>query len=464
MNTRAAVIAGGLSSLLLAPLAAAQSPPGPPAEQPPVQSEPEDAAAIEPEPEPEPEPSYAAPRVTAKLRTQGPVVVGQMIELELALLRDETQPNRQPALFPELRVRGAISVRVQQSPPPGLVRVDGVAFVEQRRRYQIFALRPGALELPSAEILVPGAPGEFEHLATPPLVVEVEAVPHATASPPLVARGVELERTVAGELGSLRVGDAFRVDHVLRAADTDAVMLPSLELDAIEGLAAYPAEGSSSTRVDRGRVQATRTASVTYVARRAGRYDLPARSVVWLDPQTGELHEARVEALPVRVRLNPSLGLDAFGPRERLLPYLLLILLTLGAALGGVRLFRWLRARASARREVVRSASERESFEALLAAARSGGELTTLNALYRWLHAAWPRRPATLAALRRLAEDPALERATRELEARVTTSSQTGTSAALVEPLERLRSREGQTRADTRLSALNAAPHRADHR
>lgn len=395
------------------------------------------------------------PRVVATVRGPDPAYVGEKVEIEVALMRDDRNEDNPPAFFPEIRVRGAIAVRTDYAPPPEIRREDGVPFLTQLRRYLVFPQHAGTFEVPPIEASFPGPDGEPLRVASAAVSFEAKTPAGSGDSPPLVSRDVRIVRRVEGALEGIRVGDAFTVTTELTAADLDAVMLPALPGGELEGLTRYEGEARSETRVERGRFTARREESTTYVARDLGRYVLPPLSVRWLDPEAGAYHEATAPALRFFVRPNPSLGRGCLGGSRAVGRVVAGLALLVALALGLVRARRWYRRRRAAGLRVAPSAAETAAFRAVEAAAASNDDGRTLGALYSWLRFAVPGDAPTLDAMLSDGQDLELVRAARALEARISGTGGDGRAEDLIGPLRRYRRGRRRHGTASRLPALN---------
>lgn len=397
----------------------------------------------------------APARAEVTLRGPNPSYVGQMVQVEVELLRDDRQQDKSAPFFPEIRVRDAIALLAQTAPPPEDRVVDGVSFLVQKRIYLIFPQVPGPFTVPSIDVSIADEDGPPLSVVTQPLTLRADTPKGAGTRLPLVARDVKLTRHVAGKLDQLRVGDAFTVSLQLSAVDTDPVVLPELLLPEIPGLSRYAGSSRSSARSDRGEFHAVRSESATYVARDFGFYQLPRSSVFWLDPSTGRYHEAAVSPLSFRARVNPHLGTGCVGgPAAAARWGGSLSAVVLLAILGTRQVRRWSVRRAE-RARVKKTAAERAAFEALRDAAQSGSDPATLTALYRWVRCAAPQALSLEAWLSGTA-DSALHRAADELEQRVAGMHQRGLPTDIVQPVAQYRSgrKESSGRA-ARLPGLN---------
>jgi len=412
----------------------------------------------------QPAPELAAPHASAAVVGANPAYVGQMTSLVVELWRDNRADNQAAPFFPELRVHGAISILSPTAPPPEEREAEGVTFLVQKRHYLLFAERAGRVLVPPIGILLPAPGGKSVAVQTPPVALDAMAVSSSSASAPLVAREVKVQRVVDGKLDGLRVGDAITVSVRLSAEDTHAVLLPAHPAPDLPGLTRYLEAPRTTTRAVRGQYQAERVDTATYVARDWGRYTLPPVSIPWLDPETGKLHEAVAPAVSFRARMNPSLGLGCIGgpaAAARAGGWLGALLLL---AVLGLRSARRLAARRARYARVPRSEDERAAFAALLKAARSGLDGTTLTALYRWLHFGLAGVP-TLERLREVDHDPQLSRTIEALEDRLCKTSEAGSARELCAPLARYRRSQQPVRErGAVLPELNPSVWRADSR
>jgi len=406
----------------------------------------------------------APPHATATVVGANPAYVGQMTQVEVALWRDSRADNQVAPFFPELRVHGAIALLAPTAPPPEEREDGGVTFLVQKRHYLLFPQRPGSVQVPSIQVELPAPQGASVAVQTPPLELTAAAVSVNGGAQPLIARNVQVERHVEGDLEGLRVGDALTVSVRVTAEDTHALVLPAHAAPELSGLTRYPEEPRTRTRAVRGQYSAERVDTATYVARDFGRYTLPRLSVGWLDPETGELHEAVAPALSFRARPNPRLGLGCLGgPAAAARATGALGALLLLVALG-IYTARRVAARRARRARVARTSGEKAAFAALLEAARAGKDGATLTALYRWLHFAITGVP-TLERLREADHDPELAASTEALEGRLCASAMAGSAAAIVRPLKRYRkSSRPAPEGRAQLPELNSRVWRVDSR
>ncbi|HEY6725730.1 MAG TPA: hypothetical protein VI197_16965, partial [Polyangiaceae bacterium] len=379
------------------------------------------------------------PRAEAALVGPNPAYVGQMSQVEVSILRDDRATNKPAPFFPEVRVRGAVCVLSKSAPPPEVREIAGVPFLVQKRRYLVFPEQAGQLTIPGVGITVADGNGAMQVVSTKPVELKAD-IPSGTAGRvPVVAKDVQVERSIDADLGALRVGDSFTVRVKVTAVETDAIMLPPIEAPDVAGLARYPGEATSTTNAERGRYRAERVDSVTYVANEWGFFTLPRISVFWLDPSTGRYDEAVADAVSFRARVNPHLGAGCVGGPQAAAKLSGSLLLLVAAVFVTLRLRRHLRAVRARRARVQQTAGEKVAFAILIGAAKSGNDGATLSALYAWLRYALASGVPTLERLRASGANKPLVKATEALEQRVAAGSKRGTPFELVPPLERYR-------------------------
>src|SRR5688572_4628759 len=97
-------------------------------------------------------PELAPPHATAAVVGPNPAYVGQMTRLGVELWRDSRADNQAAPFFPELHVRGAISILSPTAPPPEEREADGVTFLVQKRSYLLFAQRAGQVQVPPIRV------------------------------------------------------------------------------------------------------------------------------------------------------------------------------------------------------------------------------------------------------------------------------------------------------------------------
>ncbi len=250
--------------------------------------------------------------VEAKLLPEGEPAVRQRCELAVRFLSDGFAFSGTPS-FPDIQIEGAIVV----PPRSGMnitERRSGQTWIGVERRYSVYPTRTGELVVPAVTIAasVRNSAGVTDLTAKSESFVRQVAIPSALVENPdaVVTPKLSLSQQFEPDVNELKVGEAIKRTITVTANDTAAMLLPAIVPTRIEGLKAYPDQAVLNDKEYRGDLTATRTDSVTYIAQKEGRYDLPQVSVHWWDSKQDQVGEATVPALALTVVANPSWATD----------------------------------------------------------------------------------------------------------------------------------------------------------
>jgi BatD DUF11 like domain len=376
----------------------------------------------------------AQPQVRVAVETNGPVLVGQQVRVDVTVLA----PNffLSPPQFPAFDIPGAIVTLLDENALNSTETINGETYAGIRRTYAITPERAGDFTLPPVEIAFryaaePGKPGVAGSVTLPPqtLTARLAEGMQATRSPALVAR-VVVTQTLDGDTKNMKVGDALTRTVETFAANTQAMMIPPPTFDAPAGVRIYRRDPVlAEVTSDRGGFAGgRRTDQVTYVFEEPGSYALPAIDVGWFDAKTGTQEVSRAPEIDVSVAAAPAPQTDMAPPTPppqnelarnsaSLSAWQRAFVFSLGiviAALAGVWVLRkyWPRIRAwvQTRRQAYR-ASEGQAFARLKRACTDGDP----DAAYREL-GSWARCQGCK-TVRALCEDePSLRCETTKLE------------------------------------------------
>lgn len=344
----------------------------------------------------------AAQSVRADLRFQpsreGPVWVGQQIELNLDVLSNGFSFSGQRFLLPD--VEGAYLLQADSSTVNLSESLDGEAWQGLRYTILMYPQTRGVIEVPSFQVEFSVSSGygsqpvSFQ-LGTPVLELEARLPPGVDSSGLVVTstdfgmtyswnRGVELDQPL-----QLKVGDALTLD-VRRSADSvpGMVFAPLPEL-MIDGLRAYGDPPDVDDRINRGQLRGSRTDSVTFICEREGVFEIPPMTFQWWNPETEVVQQEVIPGVTLEVAANsaflttgePDAG-QAFALSIRDLLFLLigLIVVAWGAwKLSGV-LPQWLHMR-----RMARESSEPWAFRQAISACQAGAAKEAYATINRWL-------------------------------------------------------------------------------
>ena len=323
--------------------------------------------------------------------------VGGRVSIDVTVL--ESEPTEGNALFDLPALPRAILARSPDAPVYGSETIDGVAYTSRTYELLYFSQAEGRNELPAVDVRVRLAGSdEMRTLATPPLEVGLER-PAGVGPDDFVVTTPELSivERWEPEPGAAKPGDAFRRTVELRATDTLALALPPLPASAPDGIGAYPADPELRDRSARGDLTGERIDAVSYVAKRAGRHELPALTYTWWDPWAEELHRETLDAVAWDVAVDATGGAATRRGSRSWIPLLAaagVLVLLVGAWRARDTVARW-RAR--------RADSESGRFARLSGACQRGDPAAAWAAWCAWRE----RNPS---------EDPALLEAARELQ------------------------------------------------
>ncbi|EPE98037.1 BatD family protein [Rhizobium grahamii] len=316
------------------------------------------------------------------------IVPGQQVQVTV----DVFAPNffTSPPQFPLFDVPNALVTLPDERAQNITETIDGVQYSGIRRNYAIVPEIAGTFALPPAKI-------EFSYSDDGKFVRGTAQLPptqFTVASPigsdgttlPFAARGVTITQSFDRDPAKLKAGEAIVRTVVVFAENTQAMMIPPLEIAQASGLQTYtqsPQLGDGVTR-DRA-VGSSRTETVTYVAAAAGSFQIPPITLDWFDTEAKSTKTASLPAVAVTVAdAQPTAEgiapqVQASDPAARVqqrsmraIAVAVLLLIALGAVFMGIRYWfppvqQWF-----ARRQRMRAISEPQLFRRLIDAVKHG--------------------------------------------------------------------------------------------
>lgn len=194
--------------------------------------------------------------------------------------------------------------------------VQGRAYNVVERRYALTPERSGTLSVAGitfrGRLARGGQAGGFFSQGTPvsvgseTIALDVRPAPSAAPSPWLPASALRFSDTASRLPREARVGDALELTLTLEAEGLSSEQLPELTLPAIVGAEVYPDQETRETREVDGKRVGVRSRKFAIVPLRAGRLELPERSIAWWNvgddrAQRNILPARSVEVLPAPV-------------------------------------------------------------------------------------------------------------------------------------------------------------------
>ncbi len=268
----------------------------------------------------------AEPFGRASVEDAGPIVPGQQVHISVDVFAPGFFVS--PPQFPLFDVSGTLVTLSNERAQNLLQTIDGVEYAGIRRTYSVVPQISGAFEMPEISIELgyanDGAPTKtVVRLQLPGFEVSAPAGQSA-ALPLLAATGLTISQSFDRDPASLKTGDALVRTITVDAQDTQAMLMPPVELEASPGLTRYVKtpilkDGIEiKTGVGLGRsakLGSSRTETVVYTAAKQGSFQIPAVSYPWFDVDTQAASEATLAATEVRVgradatseRIDPNL-------------------------------------------------------------------------------------------------------------------------------------------------------------
>jgi len=196
--------------------------------------------------------------------------------------------------------------------------IDGVQYSGIRRNYAIVPETAGTYTLPPATI-------DFKYSDDGKFIQGTAQLPptqFTAVSPtgsdktalPFAARDVSLTQSFDRDPAKLKAGEALVRTVTIFAGNTQAMMIPPLEIGQAQGLQTYSQSPQLADGVNRDQIDgSSRTETITYVAAAPGTFQLPSISLEWFDTLTKTTKTASLPAVDLSVA-------EAQAPTERIAP------------------------------------------------------------------------------------------------------------------------------------------------
>lgn len=306
-----------------------------------------------------------------------------------------------PPQFPLFEVPDAL-VTLSGDRAQNLVQtIDGVQYSGIRKSYAVVAEKTGSFALPPIGIELGYSSNGNAMKAKVTVVLPSFEVAKAVTltSTQFAARNLAITQSFDRDPVRLKVGDALVRTIVVFAEDTQAMLIPPIDVGNVAGLARYLKSPILLDGVERrgtGRsfeTGSTRTETIVYTTSSDGRFSIPGVSYPWFDIDSHEVATATLPAATLVVaeaavgeRLAPSLEQETAPSQwmtKRLVAVILVGALDLAAAFFVWRRFPGIRATFNAFRERRRN-SLRRSLHRLRIVVRTGTEEAVYRELQNW--------------------------------------------------------------------------------
>jgi hypothetical protein len=231
--------------------------------------------------------------------------VGEKRQLTVTLLTENWYTGA--AEFPILKVDPAFVLQPKGFAINSSVTREGKRYAAQSRDYNIFPDGEGRLVIPPFEVRAPVAVFEgrltvpatvTRLLLQEPLVFDVKALPGRVD---VVATKLSVNDSLKSSPEEIEVGVIIEREIEIRATDTIAMLLPSLEAKAMNNVRIYHQAPTLNDYHERGSLQAVKRQKISYVFEKAGSFTLPEYSIRWWNSESQKIEELVVDSKEIKV-------------------------------------------------------------------------------------------------------------------------------------------------------------------
>lgn len=335
----------------------------------------------------------AEPFARAAIEGNGDIVPGQQLRLTVDVFVPDFFIS--PPQFPLFAVPNAMVTLPDERGFNLTQTIDGVQYSGIRRSYAVVPEASGPYTLPDIPIELGYSVGGKPTKATitiPGISFKVggSSLP---GQPVFAADGLTIEQSFDRDPSKLKAGDALSRIIAITALDTQAMMIPPVELGHASGLQQYVKPPKIEDGIDINRETASRrTETIVYTAAAAGTFDIPAVSYPWFDvdskaEKTAALPDVKVSVSPASVKeaIAPQLSEEAGSSSRQGSIWLIAAIATALAA--AVFIVRWLAPRFAAWRSKRRDLwhnSHSYRLRQITQTIEAGNETAVYAALQAW--------------------------------------------------------------------------------
>lgn len=335
----------------------------------------------------------AEPFARAAIEGSGEIVPGQQVRLTVDVFVPDFFTS--PPQFPLFDVPNAMVTLPEERSFNLTQTIDGVQYSGIRRSYAIVPEVSGPFTVPDIPIefgyAVEGKPAKAT--VTMPGISFTVGAASLPNQPVFAAHGLTIEQSFDRDPSGLKAGDALLRTITITALDTQAMMIPPVELGSASGLQQYVKPPKIEDGIDINRETASRhTETIVYTAAAAGTFDIPAVSYPWFDvdskaEKTATLPDVKVtvSAAAAKEAIAPQLSQEENHSSRQINIWLIA---AIAIALAAVALVvRWLAPRFAAwrsKRRNLRHNSRSYRFHQMTQTIKTGNETAVYAALQAW--------------------------------------------------------------------------------
>jgi hypothetical protein len=255
----------------------------------------------------------AEPFARVEIEDKGLIVPGQQVRIDVTVFAPDFFTS--PPQFPLFDLPNAVVTLPDERAQNAVETVDGVQYSGIRRVYAIVPETSGHFSLPSVGIelgySVDGKAIKGKALLPPfDFTVEAGELPGSTLT--FAARNLTLTQAFDRDPATLKVGDALVRTITVFAEDTQAMMIPAVDVGKAGGVKQYAAtiRTDDNVTVDR-RPGSSRIQTVTYTMEAAGSFVIPDVSYPWYDVDRHHQSTAILPSTKVTVVAAPPTSSQA---------------------------------------------------------------------------------------------------------------------------------------------------------
>lgn len=255
------------------------------------------------------------PQIKVTLENQGPFWVGQQVALSVTLLAPGYFDSTVNFELPD--PKGVLLMPPSGHPVVGNETIDDTMFVTQQHDLRLWPMQAGAQSIPPFEVRFSykknplDKDGEPASLASSAIPIKIEAPPGTEGMGTVIsARDLTVTETWKPEPGSesVKMGAAFTRTISFSAPDVPGMIFPPFPAPDIDGLGVYSKHKVQDEDDARGSLMGKRQDVMTYIAKRAGQFTIPAVEFHWFDLESKTLKTQSFPAYTLNVKPNPAMA------------------------------------------------------------------------------------------------------------------------------------------------------------
>jgi hypothetical protein len=335
----------------------------------------------------------AEPFARAAIEGSGEIVPGQQMRLTVDVFVPDFFTS--PPQFPLFDGPNAMVTLPEERSFNLTQTIDGVQYSGIRRSYAIVPEVSGLFTVPDIPIelgyAVEGKPTKAT--VTIPGISFTVGGDSLPDQPVFAAHGLTIEQSFDRDPSRLKAGDALSRTITVTALDTQAMMMPPVDIGNASGLQQYVKPPKIEDGIDMNRETASRhTETIVYTTATTGTFDIPAVSYPWFDvdsktQKTATLPDVKVTvgAAAVKEAIAPQLSQEENpSSRPRSIWLIAAIAVALAAAVLIVRSLAPSFAAWRSKHRDLRDGSRSHHLRQITQTIRTGSETAIYAALQAW--------------------------------------------------------------------------------